>query len=59
MQLESLRKHFSQLEAKMQASDEVHRASQREAEVLKGTVTVFTNPPNPQKSHFQLFFVNF
>ena len=35
-QLESLRKHFSQLEAKMQASDEVHRASKREAEILKG-----------------------
>lgn len=42
-QLESLRKHFSQLEAQMQASDEVHRASKREAEILKGQLQLSVN----------------
>ena len=44
-QLESLRKHFSQLEAQIQASDEVHRASKREAEILKGHLTLSTGRP--------------
>ena len=48
IQLDSLRKHFSQLEAQMQASDEVHRASQREAELLKGQLqlSVTSRPPS-------------
>ena len=45
LQLDSLRKHFSQLEAQMQASDEVHRASQREAELLKGQLQL-SRPPS-------------